>query len=434
MSTLTSSPPRASVGWPSVSRPTSTPALLVSWAVGIVVGIAAFGAVAAAAVSSRGSAADSASATSEPLLVDAQSVYTSLSDADSTAAGAFLAGASAPQSLRNRYQADLAAASGSLARAAQQAGSSSQLGQPLQTLSVDVPIYAGLVETARANNLQGFPVGAAYLGEASNLMRTALLPAAGDLYQTESSRLSDDQNGATSVVALVFAALLGILVLVGMAGFQRWLRQRFNRTVSPPLLLALVIMIALLAWLAVALAAQTRDVNRSTNQGASPISTLTEARLLALQARADDELTLVTRDSVPGYQTDYRRVAQRLSGLLAAARSAGGSDRSVLSAAAVDFAQVQSVHKTIRSDDGDGNLDAAIAVASGPSSGDLPATAGRLDSVLIVGISGAQQSFDSASSAASSAVSGLLAGVIVVAFLLAGLVLLAVRPRLGEYR
>ena len=76
----------------------------------------------------------------------------------------------------------------------------------------------------------------------------------------------------------------------------------------------------------------------------------------------------------------------------------------------------------------------AIAVASGPSSGDLPATAGRLDSVLIVGISAGQQSFDSASSAASSAVSGLLAGVIVVSFLLAALVLLAVRPRLAEYR
>lgn len=395
--------------------------------------IAAFGAVATIAVSARGSAADSARSTSEPLLVDAQSVYTSLSDADSTAAGAFLAGASAPQALRDRYRADLAAAAGSLARAAQQAGLSSQLGRSLQTLSVNLPVYSGLVETARANNLQGFPVGAAYLGEASNLMRTALLPAASDLYQTERQRLRDDQSGATSVVGLVVAAVLVILVLATGIGLQRWLRGRFNRSLSPPLLVALAIMVVLVAWLAVALSAQTRNVHRSEDRGASPITTLTQARILALQARADDELTLVTRDSVPSYQADYARVAQQLTGLLAAP-PAHASDQATLTAAAAAFQRVQSVHQAIRRADDNGNLSAAIAAASGPRSGDLPATAARLDRVLLGGIADAQGRFDSAAKGASDALSGLLVGVIVLSLLMAGLVLLAVRPRLAEYR
>jgi len=399
----------------------------------MVLSIAAFGAVAAVAVSARGSAADRARETSEPLLVDAQSVYTSLSDADSTAAGAFLAGTSAPRELSDRYQTDLAAAAGSLVRAAQQARGSGQLSRSIQTLSVDLPIYSGLVETARANNLQGFPVGAAYLGEASNLMRIALLPAASDLYQTESRRLRDDQGGAAAVIALVLAGALIILVLAAGIGLQRWLRGRFNRSVSPPLLLALVVMVALLAWLAVALSAQTRNIDRGENQGAAPITKLTQARILALQARADDELTLVTRDSVPNYQADYARVAQQLTALLAAP-PADRAGRSSLTAAAAAFARVQRVHQAIRRDDENGNLSAAIAAASGPSSADLPATATRLDRVLLGGIADGQGRFDSASKGASDAVSGLLVGVIILSLLMAVLVLLAVRPRLAEYR
>lgn len=433
MSTLTRSLQRPVIQRRGSAMPATTPALLAIWAAGIVLSIAAFGAVAAIAVAARGSAADSARASTEPLLVDAQSVYTSLSDADSTAAGAFLAGSSAPQALRVRYESDLAAAAGSLVQAAQQAGADSQLARSIRTLSVDLPIYSGLVETARANNLQGFPVGAAYLDEASNLMRTALLPAASGLYQTELRRLRDDQSGATAVVGVAIAAALGILVLAAGVALQLWLRRRFSRLVSPPLLVAMAITVGLLAWLVLALSAQTRDVHRSEQQGTSPLATLTEARILALRARSDDELTLVTRDSVPSYQADYALVSQRLPRQLTAL-SAAQSDGAVANEAASDFARVQTVHETIRRDDVNGDLGAAIVAAAGPGAGALPATASSLDGVLLSGISDAQRRFDAASSAASSVVSGVVVGVIALSFLMAGLVLLAVRPRLAEYR
>ena len=42
--------------------------------------------------------------------------------------------------------------------------------------------YTGLVEAARANNVQGFPIGSAYLREASSLMQTKLLPEAKKIY------------------------------------------------------------------------------------------------------------------------------------------------------------------------------------------------------------------------------------------------------------
>src|SRR5947208_2170985 len=69
---------------------------------------------------------------------------------------------------------------------------------PLAVLSSQLSVYTGVVETARANNLQGNPVGAAYQGEASTLMRDKLLPAARSLYDTETQGVADDQDAATS--------------------------------------------------------------------------------------------------------------------------------------------------------------------------------------------------------------------------------------------
>ena len=63
-------------------------------------------------------------------------------------------------------------------------------------MSTQLPVYTGLVETARVYNRQGLPLGAAYLREASGLMRDKLLPAAKQLYRTETGRLADDRDGA----------------------------------------------------------------------------------------------------------------------------------------------------------------------------------------------------------------------------------------------
>ena len=156
----------------------TTPALLTTWAAAICVSIAVSGLLMELAVSSRHRAVNSALRTSAPLLVNAQNVYTGLSDADTTAAGAFLVGTQQPASLRARYQADLARASASLSAAAEEASGNAELSRTIQLIATELPVYSGLVETARANSLLGYPVGASYLSEASNLMRARMLPGA----------------------------------------------------------------------------------------------------------------------------------------------------------------------------------------------------------------------------------------------------------------
>ena len=49
-------------------------------------------------------------------------------------------------------------------------------------ISAQLAAYTALVESARANNRQGFVIGSAYLREASSLMQTSLLPGAEKVY------------------------------------------------------------------------------------------------------------------------------------------------------------------------------------------------------------------------------------------------------------
>ena len=86
-----------------------------------------------------------------------------------------------------------------------------------------LPVYTGEVETARADNRLGLPLGAAYLREASSLMRGTLLPAARDVSAQADAQLAADSGRATGLPLAVL--LLASAVLVGSCstGAQRWL-------------------------------------------------------------------------------------------------------------------------------------------------------------------------------------------------------------------
>jgi hypothetical protein len=157
------------------ARLTTSPGRLRLAAVLLAFGAIAFGALAASAVNMRLQAAHSVATDTEPLLVTAEGLYASLSDADATAATTFLTGGLEAPAQRERYAGDLRAASGELATLARQAGGSAQTRAAVGTLATQLPVYSGLVETARASNRQGFPVGAAYLRRASTLIGQPLL-------------------------------------------------------------------------------------------------------------------------------------------------------------------------------------------------------------------------------------------------------------------
>ena len=410
----------------------STPAALSAWTVALIVLIAAAVAPMELSVLNRHSAVNSALSTSEPLLVSAVNVYTRLSDADSTAAGGFLSGAQQAAALRVRYNADLAQAAASLSTAGEEAGGNAQLSRAVQQISVDLPIYSGLVETARANSLLGYPVGASYLGEASNLMRTQILAAASSLYVTERARLESDRHAATAQLVLMIGLVLLLATIGTLVALQRWFGSRFRRILSLPLIAGLLIALIMGGWVLASALGQRSDANRAEHDGVAPLTVFTQTRILGLQARADDELTLVTRDSVPAYQTDFAAATAQLTKLLTTAQA--GADATVLHAARQSLAQELAIHRQIRADDTSGNLTGAIALATGTSRPiDLPVVAAQLDASLSRGVTQSHGRFVDAMTSAG-AVNGLTIAIPILGLLSVALVIHAVRPRLAEYR
>src|SRR5215470_8888534 len=140
----------------------STPARLTLWMVALLVVALGYGIAALVGSVQTSSSVASVRTSSGPLTVSAQSLYRSLWDADATAAAGFLSAGAEPPALRQRYLDDIASAGTALANVAAAGQTASQA---LNTLATQLPVYTGLVEAARANNRQGYPVGAAYQRE-----------------------------------------------------------------------------------------------------------------------------------------------------------------------------------------------------------------------------------------------------------------------------
>jgi hypothetical protein len=311
----------------------TAPAKLRMLLVGLILLSLLWGAVAGWTVASHVSAASNVVTVSEPLSLEAQQIYGALSDADATEAAAFLSGGLEPLSLRHRYQADIGRVARELEAATAAAGHSAAASL-LATLAAGLPVYSGLVETARADNRLGLPLGAAYLREASAYMRATLLPAARDLYSQENAQLAqaDQQATALPYLAVVVALIAGF----GLFFSQRWLARRTHRMVNLGLLLASAAGLASLIWLVSALAIAGSRLTAARDNGSAPVEALARADIAALQAHADESLTLIDRSGDDSFQQDFVSLRRRLGPgpntlLRAAATAAANNSRLRLS-------------------------------------------------------------------------------------------------------
>jgi hypothetical protein len=410
-------------------------------AVLLVFGAIAFGALAASAVSARRQAAHSVATDTEPLLVTAEGLYASLSDADATAATTFLTGGLEAPAQRERYASDLRAASGQLAALARQAGGSTQARAAVQTLATQLPVYSGLVETARASNRQGFPVGAAYLRKASTLMREQVLPAAGQLYEVEARRLSGDYRSGVSAgtllaVIAVVCAMLGLLAVI-----QVRLARLTHRVFSVAMALATALVLALGVWMIVGLIGEQNALGRTQRTGSDAVQVLSAARILALRAQGDEGLALVARGGGEVSLRDFDAVTRRLGSPGEPASLLGEAaaiERRSGSAAAIDrlsgtFARYLAVHRRVVALETNGRFNDAVNLAVGSHAQEL-SLSDALNSNLVQEISAAQRRFASAAGDATSALGGLWLAIPLLSVLFAALALYGVVQRLGEYR
>ncbi|WP_460748748.1 hypothetical protein [Myceligenerans cantabricum] len=286
-------------------------------------------------------------------LVSTQALRNSLVSADASATSAFLVGGLEPTDTRESYSEDLADAARAITLLAARAP---ERAEDLSAVSDAVQRYSGLVESARANNRQGYPVGIGYLDLASATLRGEVLPVLDDV----AARLTHRMDGHLVTVSMRQAPLLvvlGGLVVLGLV--QWWLAHRTHRMISPWMVVATGL--ALVGSLAVSAGvlggnAVARDVAR----GAYAATVASSAALAeATDAKSQESLTLIKRGSGQEHEQAFQRSTAHAAELLTASDDAVGAERPT-----GDLLRTwREGHAEIRRLDDSGRWGAAVAAA-----------------------------------------------------------------------
>ncbi|MEV6024374.1 hypothetical protein [Streptomyces sp. NPDC052036] len=407
--------------------------------------VVAFGAVTAWQMTDRSNAADDVLHSSQPLSASAADIYRSLADANTTASSGFLSGGQEPAATTGRYETDIENAAAGLVTAAAGTEPGSPAADTITKLNKLLPQYKGLIERARANNRQGFPVGGAYLRAANEVMQQQMLPTAQDLYTKENQRLRSDYADATPYPW--FAIVLGVLVLAALGWAQRRHFRRTNRVLNQGLVASTTAAAIVLLWLVAGHSVARARLDSSYDHGVRSLTVLHDARIASLNARGNENLTLVSRGAetkkLPdgkvedAYDYAFQQDMKTLSATLAAAGSLADdpSGRAPVTAATGNMKVWQQRHAQARAADDDGNYQAALDKIIG-SKADQP-TGECFDSVdanLAKALDHEKSEFERAAGDGRGAMTGLPLGAAVLAVLGAAGAVLGIGRRLSEYR
>nr|WP_308013407.1 hypothetical protein [Streptomyces sp. REN17] len=409
--------------------------------------VVVFGALTAWEMAERSAAADDVLHRSQPLSADAADIYRSLADANTAASSGFLAGGQETAESRRTYERDIRLAADKLVTAAanSEPGSTSQ--KTITELNKMLPEYKGLVERARANNRQGYPLGGAYLRYANSKMQV-MLGDAEQLYKVENQRLRSDYDDATPYPWIAIGA--GVLALGGLGWAQRRNYRRTNRVLNHGLATATAATTVVLLWLAVGHTAARAGLNESYDHGVRSLNTLNDARIASLKARGNENLTLVARGAetkdvgtgaarktVDVYDYDYERQMRDLTAKLAAAGDLADDTAGAKPVeAATDSMRVwKERHREARAQDTAGNYQAALDKVIGTAAEEPTGECfENVDENLRKALAHERAEFRRAAGDGRGAMDGLVVGAAVLAVLAAAGAVLGIGRRLSEYR
>ncbi|WP_338696568.1 hypothetical protein V2W30_13945 [Streptomyces sp. Q6] len=464
---MPSVPPQTRGAAPGVPAPAPAPARRTAWAEGVdrlksaattepgrlrIIGaviallVVAFGATTAWQMTDRSAAADDVLHSSQPLSADAADIYRSLADANTAASSGFLAGGQEPAAVRDRYEKDIRTAAEKLVTAAASTDPGSPSAKTIAELNKLLPQYKGLIERARANNRQGFPLGGAYLRYANEKMQTEMLPAAEDLYTKENQRLRGDYDAATPYPWIAIA--LGVIALGALAWAQRRNYRRTNRVFNHGLLAATAASAVVLLWLVVGHTVARSGLDASYDHGVRSLNVLHDASIASLKARGSENLTLVSRgaetvelkngDIKDKYDVDFQKQMNTLGDKLGAADSLAGGDsagRAPVTKANASMKEWLARHKDARKADDSGNYQGALDKIIG-SKQDKPTGEcfDLVDQSLDTALAHEQRQFSTEAGDGLDAMTGLPVGAAVLAVLAAAGAVLGIGRRLSEYR
>lgn len=441
------------------ARPrTSTPVLLRRLSILVAVGAGMLAVVGTATVVLTRNTVDSVGHRTVPAIIDSQKIHEALADADRSAANDFLSGGVEVGGPREQYHRDIGTATSELEQAAEHNSVGSQGSIVLQRVSAKVTEYTGVVETARAYNRVGYPVGATYLRTASRLMHD---PNTGILVDIDAlDRLNNQDLGRENAQMWVTAgALAGFyLVALGLLALlvytQGFLRARFRRRRNPRVLAATALLVVLAGGLGVQAAVTYINLDQAQFQAFGRLHVLWQARSLAVDANGNESLSLISRGAGAAFDDAFKAEAQQLvdrplndalieaaargdvrfNGLLAEeirdATFPGERDAAVKALRA--YQQFLQIDQAVR-DKSATDREGAVTLALGSGPGQLGAAFVDMDTWLGEAIRIVRDRYDAAIATASPGLA-LDAGIPLCAVVIAVLVFWGLSARRAEYR
>lgn len=358
-------------------------------------------------------------------IVRLQDIQTNLVRADAGATNAFLVGGLEPPEQRADYEAAVDRAADLLPRAASAQPADEAA---LAALTTSVVAYADDVALARANNRQALPVGAQYLRDASAGLRAESLPLLEALQGANQMRAEAEFETARRASVLVL--VLGVLALGGVVVALVWLARRTHRYVNIPVAGAGLAVVAVVAVSAVVLGSVAGAVDRVRTGPYATALALSDARIAAFDAKANESLTLISRGSGASYEAAWVASAEVTAGRLGDATAIDAS----LARLEDQWAAYAAVHADVRALDDGGQWDAAVAAATNRDEGGLNAAFADFDTASAERLTAASEETTTALAASSSGLAfwgwlGVLAGLAVAALSWWGFA-----QRIEEYR
>src|SRR5262249_53900253 len=159
-----------------------------------------------------------------------------------------------------------------------------------------------------------------------------------------------------------FATLFGLVLLAALIVAQRYVMRRTRRRFNLGLVAASVLMVAALIYQNISWASLHAHLDAAAGRGSDQVNTLVQAPIAALQARADEALTLIAHGSGMTFETDFQKTMTSLIGKDGTGGALGeaermASDRPVrdaISRAMSDLRAWQAVHTGLRHSDDSG--------------------------------------------------------------------------------
>jgi hypothetical protein len=366
-----------------------------------------------------------------PSIVTAQTVRVKLLQMDSLASQEFLAGgADSGAQARVKYEAVRQELGEQLTIAAKNISFGKDEQTPVETLMNKVQAYNGLVEAARANNRQGFPVGAAYLRMASTMLHDEMLPQTQAIDQLNVKQLENEYASfkSASVIHIGIIAAAGLALLVVLGYMQLFISKKMRRSFNLPLLAASAVVVALTAYSIVGMTLQRSNLGAAKETSFVSAYNWLEARGAAYDAKTDQSLFLIALGAGAKYEESAKVKVEKLAD--AAAKNAQGDSARALAALRAYVQQ----DERIRSFDKSGKRAEAVNLALGNGTQEAQKSFDDLNQVLTANLKTATSSFEASIASAESNINLLDLAFIVLSLAVVALAYFGLTPRINEYR